>query len=126
MQSVFEKIKDRLEELIEETYYKAVDGDMEAGIKNMAYHRAKGIINQVAKEYNNGWIPCSERLPDEYCHCLVTRRNDYDGGCFDGDVREDVYIELEGVWGWRSQFEGLIDNIIAWQPLPAPYPPKGE
>jgi hypothetical protein len=23
------------------------------------------IINQLAEEYNNGWIPCSERLPEK-------------------------------------------------------------
>ena len=70
----------------------------------------------------NAWIPCSEKLPEKYCHCLVTRRNDYEDG-FDIDVREDVYIELEGVWGWQSKFEGLIDDIIAWMPLPEPYKP---
>lgn len=99
----------------------------------------KKILNhkfaEVVSEYeimalvdakNNGWIPCSERTPDGYCRCLVTRRNDYEDGSFDSDVREDVYIELEGVWGWQSKFEGLIDNIIAWQPLPPKYEPKGE
>lgn len=50
----------------------------------------------------------------------MTRRNDYEDG-FDTDVREDCFLELEGVWGWQSKFEGLIDNIIAWMPLPQPY-----
>lgn len=69
------------------------------------------------------WIPCSERLPERYCHCLVTRRNEYEDG-FDTDVREDVYLELEGVWDWHSKFEGLHDEIIAWMPLPEPYEGK--
>lgn len=69
------------------------------------------------------WIPCEEALPGKYCHCLVTRRNEYENG-YDTDVREDVYLEIEGVWDWQSKFEGLHDEIIAWQPLPEPY--KGE
>lgn len=68
----------------------------------------------------NSWISCSDRLPHKYCHCLVTRRNEYEDG-FDTDVREDAYMELEGVWDWQSKHEGLIDNIIAWMPLPEPY-----
>lgn len=66
------------------------------------------------------WIPCSERLPDGYLHCLVTRRNVYDDG-FDSDVREDTYIEIEGIWCWQSKYEGLADDIVAWTPLPEPY-----
>ena len=69
------------------------------------------------------WIPCSERLPERYCHCLVTRINEYEDG-FDTDVREDTYVEIEGVWDWQSNHEGLIDKVIAWQPMPEAY--KGE
>lgn len=98
-----------------------INVDKEELLKALGYDRG-----QYDKGYEDGmnaskWIPCSERLPDRYCHCLVTRRNDYYDGSFDSDVREDVYIELEGLWDWQSKFEGLIDNIIAWQPLPEPY-----
>ena len=68
----------------------------------------------------NRWIPCSERLPDGYLHCLVTRRNVYDDG-FDSDVREDTYIEIEDIWCWQSKYEGFADDIVAWMPLPKPY-----
>ena len=37
----------------------------------------KETIEEIKEEYNNGWIPCEVRLPEKYCHCLVTRRNDY-------------------------------------------------
>ena len=114
MKEFVEKLINRLEELITDTYYKSVEGSRSAGIENNAYHNVKKIVNQLAEEYKGGWIPCSERLPDKYCHCLVTRRNDYEDGSFDSDVREDVWIELEGVWGWQSKFEGLIDEVIAW------------
>lgn len=87
-------------------------------------NKAIKIVNELADDYNNGWRLCSEELPSKYCHCLVTRRNDYEDGGFDTDVREDCWIELEGVWDWQSNFEGLIDNVIAWQPFPKPYKPN--
>lgn len=31
----------------------------------IALNFAKGIVQEVAEEYNGGWIPCSERLPEE-------------------------------------------------------------
>ena len=91
------------------------------------------IVKKQAEEYlpdicvgnKDGWIPCSEKLPTRYCHCLVTRRNEYEDG-FDTGVREDTYVEIEGIWDWQSKHEGLIDEIIAWMPLPEPYREKGE
>jgi len=86
----------------------------------------KQAVAEYLVEHNkilkNRWIPCSERLPNKYCHCLVTRKNYYHDG-FDTDIQEDVYIELEGEWGWQSNFEGLFGEIIAWMPLPEPYNP---
>ena len=89
--------------------------------------------NENRKEYlpdtnvgnKDGWIPCSEKLPTRYCNCLVTRRNEYEDG-FDTGVREDTYVEIEGIWDWQSKHEGLIDEIIAWMPLPEPYKAEGE
>lgn len=94
--------------------------DFNSFIKNAyEYIYEKNVGNK------DGWIPCSEKLPTRYCHCLVTRRNEYEDG-FDTGVREDTYVEIEGIWDWQSKHEGLIDEIIAWQPLPAPYKEKGE
>lgn len=101
--------------------------------KMLKLEDVKTIISQFAEEYlpdtnvgnKNGWVPCSEKLPTRYCHCLVTRRNEYEDG-FDTGVREDTYVEIEGIWDWQSKHEGLIDEIIAWMPLPAPYKEKGE
>lgn len=76
------------------------------------------IINRQPK--TDRWIPCSEKLPEKYCHCLVTRHNGYGDG-FNTDVTEDTWIELEGIWDWESRHEGAAGNIIAWQPLPEPY-----
>ena len=107
-------------------YFKnKIDNDESEIIDNGILTLNKEICGIIKKQPKlNEWIPCSERLPEKYMHCLVTRRNDYKDGSFDSDVREDCYIELEGVWDWHSKFEGLIDNIIAWMPMPEPYTGK--
>ena len=79
MQEVFEKIIDKLEELKkaeieredlcdeegfgdgEEIYE---DGKSQGRFEQVV--RIIEIVKQEAEKYNNGWIPCSERLPEEY------------------------------------------------------------
>ena len=70
------------------------------------------IVNQLAEEYNNGWIPCSERLPKKDGYYLITTS---DG---EYDIRE--YGCSKG-FGWDG-----FERVITWQPLPEPYQPKGE
>lgn len=113
-----------------------------ATIKQLAIE----IVNQLAEEYNNGWIPCSEKLPEDGQKVLVYRE---DGHCSGMSVarfkRGKTKEELESMecmcvrfadqWGnnlkpyawdgdgpmmWNGQ------DIIAWQPLPAPYKEEGE
>lgn len=85
---------------------------------------ANAIIVHLAKEHNGGWIPCSERLPEETECYLVTWRD---------RVTCKNYVEIveydAGSQEWLDCIcqAGLLGyDIIAWQPLPAPYQPKGE
>ena len=50
-------------------YLKYNDGDW-----NSAIDESIKIVNELAEEYNNGWIPCSERLPEEDGYYLITTR----------------------------------------------------
>ena len=83
------------------------------------------IVNQIAKEYNDGWILCSERLPQEdkaseYYESVIVTLDD-------GRVAEGCYTGIE--W-WVDAPDGehysedMTGHVIAWQPLPEPY--KGE
>ena len=76
------------------------------------------IVNQLAEEYNNGWIACSERLPDAEADVLLSLRSldIYTG--FRANTEGMFYVEGEGYVEY--------ENVLAWQPLPEPYKPKGE
>lgn len=72
---------------------------------------AREIVKQAAAEYNNGWIPCSERLPEygEVVMCSCTN-NGITISC----------ITHKGVKPSKSVRFGQ-HSVIAWQPLPQPY-----
>ena len=71
------------------------------------------IINRLAEEYNNGWIPCSERLPEVEADVLVSLRSldVYTG--FRANTEGCFYVEGEGY----VEFE----NVLAWKPMLEPY-----
>ena len=103
MNKAFEKIIDELKQ-------ESIIVDDDAG------HRAVEIIEQIAEEYNNGWIPCTARLPEEYGDYLIWWT----------DITGNQYYEIteyEPNNGWigdiLQSFEGKY-SVIAWQPLPEP------
>ena len=74
MQEVFEKIIEKLEDkrktaelLIMENPHDELDRIQTQTAEDFssAYKDAIEIVNRAAAEYNNGWIPCNERLPEE-------------------------------------------------------------
>ena len=104
MNKAFEKILEKLEIL---KFPFPDECPSYCGNTNTLLDMAKQIVNQVAEEYNNGWIPCSVRLPEQIGWYLVSRN---DGIVTTGYFFEDMT--------WREA-RG-VENI-AWQPLPEPY-----
>lgn len=80
-----------------------------------------------AEEKNNGWIPCSERLPnrEEYLEndgrFILTDGNRRYQGLF--DIYHDKFMIMHRRYrqNWSSPAEDKC--VIAWQPLPEPYKP---
>ncbi len=109
MKEFIEKLIGRLEKIT--TLYCDDDGCMHYVLpKSWAFQ----IIRQQAKIYNNGWIHCSERLPEKGGSYIVCSKT--------GSVYLAHYYKNSVVPHWSKN----SGNIIAWMPLPAPYQPKGE
>lgn len=130
MNKAFEKILERLEEL-KNHYHKCCLVDYNEGAE-VALTEAMLIVQEVAEEYNCGWIPCSERLPEESGYYLVTYHDWSDGNFLpkydDTYVRRLHYQISEHFVGWNylKNVDDRAENdchkeVIAWQPLPEPY-----
>lgn len=119
MQEVFEKIIEKLDELID---CNPIDG-YEKG-RNCAVSEAIEIVKQEAEQYNNGWISCSSgRLPEENTDVEVTVEEIAD------DVGGKRYYNVRS---WLQDGQWVIKKnpykptVIAWRYPEQPYHPKGE
>lgn len=70
--------------------------------------QSNGFLKTTLKN-NNGWIPCSERLPETFEPKAYLTTNE------DGMIGVSYYHH-----GWSNGYESVFD-VIAWQPLPEPY-----
>lgn len=71
------------------------------------------FINNQPTVSNDGWIPCSERLPEEYGEYLVCNKYEVYGlGFPKKDNYGNVYVETDSE---------IITEVVAWMPLPEPY-----
>nr|DAS52332.1 MAG TPA: Protein of unknown function (DUF551) [Caudoviricetes sp.] len=127
MQEVFEKIIDRFDELLKAFPTNSIDEFYRGN--GFAYKNAIKIVQQIAEEYNNGWIPVSERLPKkrrydngEPIEFLVTVKG-VEQPVLKIINDEDKWLDFELVYACKDYREF---NVIAWQPLAEPYQPKGE
>ena len=113
MNKAFEKILDRFETL-ENIFIKGNSHNVAAGVS-----KAKEIVHEVAEEYNNGWIPCSERLPEEPEEGLtdLDECDEYIAMIENADIPTALNYVGNGEW-YR---DGEFYKVIAWQPLPEPY-----
>lgn len=124
---MFEKIIEKLEELQQEQLELLCEHkahlDEQCAIRGFnCLKRAIDKVNKVAEEYNNGWIPCSERLPDihegktqsEEVYTVVEWE--------DGEITYSVgWYNKSGKWNEDSK----ICKVVAWKPIQL-YIQKGE
>ena len=129
--SVIEKILERLEErksryedlASQDNFNGDYEGERKYTVKVEMCEELAEIVQEVAKD--GGWIPCSERLPKKSGKYIVTqKRYAIDDRTHKRPIAVEVdYVEFnsnDGEWQRANFFE-----VIAWQPLPAPYQ-KGE
>ena len=132
MNKAFEKILEQFEGTKDIGHDDSVAEVVSTRIWNKAIHRAKQIVQEVAEEYKDGWIPCSERLPEESGYYLVTYHDWSDGNFLpkydDTYVRRLHYQISEHFvdWNYPKNVDDRAENdchkeVIAWQPLPEPF-----
>ena len=120
MKKVFEKIIEKQKELFQDLNVIEVLShvDFDSTIQNSLENFLKAITNeaieivkQEAERYNNGWIPCSERLP-KYGEVVMC-------SCTNSGITISC-ITHKGVKPSKSVRFGQ-HSVIAWQPLPKPF-----
>ena len=84
--------------------------------------KAYDVAIKALEQPEQQWIPCSERLPDQYGNYLIS---------IDGEEPDIGTINPNDPRGWSlcdaNGFYWASDkmlNITAWMPLPEPY--RGE
>ena len=120
MKKAFDKILDRLE--------REIAGKPTPDEYNNGINRAYQIVQEVAEEFatdtnvgNNGWIPCSERLPEESFGCLVTVIDCEPVTQTDFENILPYFVGYDGE-SWNDEYGNEIPfEVIAWQPLPEPF-----
>lgn len=70
----------------------------------------ESLYKKLNERNNNGWIPCSEILPDSFDTVLAFT-----------EEKQIVTVARDGT-DWVL-YDGVIigKKVIAWQPLPEPY-----
>ena len=120
MNKEFEKILERLE--------REIAGKPTPDEYNNGINRAYSIVNEVSEEFatdtnvgTNGWIPCSERLPEEPFGCLVTVIDCEPSTQTDFENILPYFVGYDGE-RWNDEDGNEIPfEVIAWQPLPEPF-----
>lgn len=102
-------------------YYRTLYARAADTIEELSAKLATANMERSTAYHNNGWIPCSERLPDKGGTYLVTQeRYRLDDRLYKKPVVvETTFAEfnfMDDVWNRARHLK-----VIAWMPLPEPY-----
>lgn len=115
MNKAFEKILERLDDGVSLPKMNGMErrvGKRQTQGFGIGVLFAKEIVKEVAKEYMDGWIPCSERLPEKNIRVLTTHKN---------GIVQIAYLSDSGNFIIEDDGDKYVIQVIAWQPLPEPF-----
>lgn len=131
MKKFIEKLNDRLEHLLNnfgehcEEWGSNQEGECNRkSCSDCVIRHAIEIVNQLAEEYGDGWIPCEKELPPQ----------PEENPVFDNRSVELYLVSEENAdypfrafWNGKHFTDGFgVVDVAAWQPLPQTYKPEGE
>ena len=77
-------------------------------------------IEALQEPQVGGWIPVTEKLPENGCGVLVTVNGKHNNITFVNALEIAEYGNTEG-WIIEGYLDWLDPDVTAWQPLPEPY-----
>ena len=97
----------------------------EAGTSD--WNRCLDEVEKFIKEFPQvgGWIPVSERLPEEGYGVLATVNGKHNNTTFIDALEIAEYDSDEG-WIIEGYLDWINPDVTAWQPLPEPYKEREE
>ena len=119
-----------------ETSWKELDGEDDeyrSGCDDGYAYSMKVISELPSAQPEHRWIPCSERMPNEYGEYMFTWVTSYmPNKRFIGIAEYEVTDEwdaINGRWNGRWLFDSYMKvypnvKVLAWMPLPKPW--KGD
>ena len=129
LEKILEEIEERIKRLNEADNMCRVNAERNRNFESMKYfqslmfatERTESVIGDIIHSHmdeaeNDGWISVDERLPEEKTEVLC---------CFEDGTVQTLWQDWK-----RDGFGDYLDDdlnptqVIAWQPLPAPYKPK--
>lgn len=133
MNEVFEKLLERLDERIAEN----TNEDMTYKIPYFGLDIAKQIVQEVAEEYNVGWIPCDVKMPEErdsmfaklkgtskWSNAMFEKASDVVNVTVIDDEEKRVTTHahtIDGKWCCGLLKMNKTYRIVAWRPYPEPF-----
>ena len=121
-------MKEFVEKLIDRLKLKIISPYFAINAEYVTFRNVVKIANELVEEYNNGWIACSERLPQEsepvgtLCEVVnVMLKNGIVTSGWCNRYLEKWYV-LDHDHDYPLPYE--YKDVIAWHPLPKPYKPQ--
>lgn len=98
-------------------YWDVFDCEALPRAKHWDGHTDKDVTRLMSLQSEQRWIPCSERLPEEFGEYLVTKKA-IGWNCEEYNSNDIAYFDNEGFH--------KADKVLAWMPLPEPYGGENE
>lgn len=106
--------------------YKEKEGNVLDNLAEGFMQMEKLIKEQPTVSVNDGWIPCSERLPEEPENGIEYMENLLEYNVMIKGASMATTLHYAGDGEWYDSMSQDYYTVVAWRPLPEPYQPKGE